>query len=51
MENVGNENVVGRVDDERTILDVTADAQKRQETDPRLHDHFLFILSKQLVLL
>lgn len=43
-ENVGDVDIVGRMDDETAILHLAADAQKREESDTRFHDDLFVVL-------
>ena len=46
-ENVGNVDVVGRMDDKTTILYLATNAQERQEPDTRFDDNLLIVLYQQ----
>lgn len=44
---VGDEDVVGRVDDEAAVLHFPSDAQEGEEADSGFHDDLLFILERE----
>lgn len=46
-QDVGDVDIVGRVNDKRAVLYLAADAEEGQEADSRLDDDLIFILQKK----